>query len=303
MSQALRSRASVGVLLCAACLLTAVTALAGCGGDADEGDQAYDRFHHVLEPPELSAEQSARYSEAVEECMAAEGFEYQHQVDPVVVFTGSRSYLDDDDRRTSVGYGFAEGARRRLEVEREDDPNLEYVASLTPEEQQQYYDALYGEEAAELDEGEEFVAGGCVASGYDGLDSAVAVQSEMSDELDDLAANIQADDRLVGLEDEWSGCMAERGYQFRSSAALVDEMHADADEVVARYSVTGTTGGGVTAAEPELARLLDDELELAADDWACAEPSWGEYLDVVRDIEEAWFLRHYDELDRLEGAG
>jgi hypothetical protein len=141
---------------------TLVLAVAACGGGGSSGDEPVDPIDAVFGSRSTAAEDRAlglQHQEAVADCMREAGWEYT----PFDVFAAYGSDLDDDRQSPDFGKEFGYGVTRSYELYEwpnidaegnwlsqgndagEGDPNDAYVNSLSPEDQEAYSTALYGE--------------------------------------------------------------------------------------------------------------------------------------------------------------
>lgn len=156
----MRRTAAVAVLV--------VATLAGCGGAAPEGPEAYTPGNLLAQAlgiptdPVEQRRQELAVQDAIAACMRREGFEY-------VPFEPS-SQTDEGPEYGEIEYGerYGYGVMRAFELTGGDpsldprragppDPNIQIVAGLTPDEQREYDRAMYGT-GIEFDDGGDAVA-------------------------------------------------------------------------------------------------------------------------------------------------
>lgn len=148
----------ISALLCAGLL----TAMSGCGalnsGSGSDGDSDSDSGSSPLAEwlgysgdPVAQREQDLKIEEAIAKCMREEGFEYQ-PVDYGSQPGGGADQFSDDFGKEH-GYGIMYNYETYEGAEDDGasfvDPNEDYVGSLSGEEQNAYYAALYGDFAIE----------------------------------------------------------------------------------------------------------------------------------------------------------
>lgn len=185
----------------------------------------------------LAQDAVAPVDEVVAECMRRKGQEYV--VDTSPAFAGP-----------AAGYGIVASD----ELVRADDPNLQIVERLSPEQLVTYEVALYGSTLEELADGGE--VGGCAAEAAPVLEQVVADMLKVEAALARLDAEVRADARYVAAEEDWASCMAER--TGRAVATLEDPPQL----IAAAAAAAG-------ADEDALASVAEEEQALAAADAAC----------------------------------
>ena len=236
----------------AALVVAATGLLAGCGSgsgasdneSADDTSPLAELFGWNLDtsPAEQRAQQLA-VEEAVATCMRAEGFEYT-PVDYEAQFGGG---ADDEDAELfndpkaygeKYGYGIVHNYERweepYLSGDGEgsfgpvyDDPNSDYVNSLSESEQQEYYRVLNGdqsvydepaativEEGDVADDSTVFVPPPLEEQGCYGQaqlevygDSPFQLDPEIQERLNDFFTDMQDDPDLQAAEQDWVTCV------------------------------------------------------------------------------------------------
>lgn len=102
--------------------------------------------------------------------------------------------------------------------------NLDYVASLTPEQQVDYDQALVGDLSAEPEVAAQ--SSGCWEQAYRNVITFLGVLDEFEPELGSLNSRLNADPRVLGFQQTWSICMAGAGYSYIDEGALIDDVYA-----------------------------------------------------------------------------
>lgn len=229
-------------------LVVAATSLvAACGSSEDAepstGDPIAELFGWDLDqsPAEQRAEQLA-VEEAVQACMAAEGFEYT-PVDYEAQFS-----IDDGDAELAAdpeafGEKYGYGVVRNYEQYEEpyllgegdpgpmfEDPNQDYVDSLSNSEREAYYLVLNGEQMfaePEIDEnGNEVYEAppieeqGCYGKAQVEVfgGDRFQIDPEVQDRLEDFYTNAQVDPELTAANQDWLDCMEQE---------RPDDLHSD----------------------------------------------------------------------------
>jgi hypothetical protein len=291
-------RLSFPAVLAAAVVCAA--ALSGCTAPSAESDPAvasetapetqtttetpftpyWNAMYGVYDAPDQIAER--REVEAlVASCMAAEGFDYV-QVDqgtPEQV-TGYMDGYGTAEWVAEHGYGAFptddETAQMDMQVASED-PNGQYVASLSDGEAGAYYEALNGPPAgldARTGAKEEvpnynWETAGCLGRAQHevlGDDPTRSAQFEpLVAAMNALEQDQLGDPAMAPIDAEWSDCMAAAGFSgLPTKQSAVDAVFAQASE----YWATGATD---EPAEDVRAEWREYEVRVAVADFDCAE--------------------------------
>ena len=268
----------------AACSLAIL--LAGCSASASEpaaatsGDQtAIDELQRVLfgtggDPTDAEAKQAVAdnlaYEERLQVCMTAAGFEYS--LPEIDVTSYQANEPDYFSREYAENYGF--GYTTQLDdpammANSYEDPNADYLASLSPGEADQYYVALYGdqsfwddieseEERIELErtQPELFAPRGCQADANSAQSNASqAFYTEHGDEISELYTTAESSPIVQLALQEWSSCMADKGYSFTTPDDFDSIMDPYMEDL---YSTAVNPGEGLT--DEDFAKMSEDEL-------------------------------------------
>jgi hypothetical protein len=228
--------------------------LAACGGGSDGAGSGSSETASPLgdllgwndyDPVESRREQLA-IEEAVSTCMREEGFEYQpvdYEAQNQITESDEDIALSSDPEAYGKKYGY--GVVRNYELyelpyigeegeggfgggQEFEDPNQEYVTSLSPDEQEAYYAELYGEptedqaleEDSSFDDGEVTEASifvsppleeqGCFGKArLDIVGVNPAEDPDVQAALNEYFENSQDDPRIDQANAEWLDCMAE----------------------------------------------------------------------------------------------
>lgn len=242
----------------------------------------------------------------VAECMLAEGFEYT-----VVDYDdlGGISIDEGDDREFAEQYGFGITSNPFEEsfeaFEQFEDPNQDYVASLSVGERDAYYAALYGNEAfgdsdsesgsADIDFSE---PSGCQGDAFQEVFSFAEVFDQFNDEFDAIEEAYEADPRVVAATSGWSECMTAAGYRYTDEEGATSDINRRYRAIVSNPDAAQNpedTAGSVSSIEtsgvgddedfvffgpatlkPEyqaqVDALADEERAIATASWDCNEP-------------------------------
>lgn len=326
---------------------------------SDDAETLADYFGGInfSDDPE-AAEAEARQIEAdiqedIRRCMAEQGFEYLPALPPEGAFT----FAQEDQREFAETRGFGvttlfgdDGIVE--ETEEWVDPNEERIAAMSESEQEAYFEALHGspedqETITEVDPetGEEITysggfGGGCSGEAYEAAYGDQAGQSEMWEELgpalEDMYARVEADPRIIAVNEEWAACMAESGHDYASRSDMYEQVFTD---LQARFDeIVGPDGGfvdpleGMTQAEIDaffeesteeeidaffadqeqtqldavdqeaLEALQQEEIGIAVADLDCAEGYDDRYVEVAQEYESDFIADNRATLEEIRGA-
>lgn len=328
----IRPRVRRASLATGACIALTVL-LAACGGGgsdepaADLNDPTQGPLAKLLGFDVSPADQRAKELEVQQvlvECMKAEGWEYQ----PVDYSAMNGSFTEEFEEQISdpqaygekYGYGVVRGYELQPDFSSSgfEDPNMDYLNSLTMAEQQEYNAALYGEQSfveadaiVEGDEGEatEFVMPSLEEQGcYGQAQLEVYGESplndpDMQERLNELFEDSESDPAMTEAYESWASCMAERdpSYEFANPNEVINgfydrlntlqgfEPFDEAGDGSGGVIVSGTSSDGPTDEqleidEADLEELRQDELSTWADDWACQQEV--DLAQIRRDVEQ-----------------
>lgn len=301
-------------------LVAATLGLAACGGDdgsatgsADADDPRSSPLAELFGFDVSQAEQRARDLEMQQlmvECMRAEGWEYQ-AVDygaPSDQYTAEFEEQMNDPEAYGEKYGY--GVVRSYELQDDiggiafEDPNQEYVESLDPDEQETYYETLYGP-SPEIGDEDEFVMPALEDQGCSGkaqlevMGESPLNDPDMQERLNELFEDAENDPSIQQAYDDWKACMneAEPSGDWTNPNDTANEFWNRLNELQGfepiedvedsgGVIVSGTsTGGGPTEIdEADLEELRADEVATWKIDWACQQDV--ELTEVRREVEQ-----------------
>jgi hypothetical protein len=357
--------------------LAAVVALtAACGGGGggaadpetgttDDGVETMaDFFGYGTDDPEAQEvefrDQEARIQEAMRQCMAEAGFEYQPMIPPEGSFAVAEEFDEEEYVRTqgfgiSTWYGNEETLTETTTAGEEwVDPNQETLDAMSDSEREAWYAALYGteEEQAEASQteidpetGEEYMVmtgngPGCQGEAYDAEYGEQEAGNELWEELNPameaMYEQVQADPRIVELDQEWSACMATAGFEYESMTKMQESVYEDFQT---RFdAIVGPNGGYAdpfadwTEAEVEtffeektqeeidaffaeaedaaredidmkaLAALQQEEIDVAVADFECRGDYWEVYQEVSEEYEVDFIAENREILEQIRDA-
>jgi len=329
-----------------------------------EGETMADFFGYTAEDPEAQEaeyrEQESRIQESIRQCMAEAGFEYQPMLPPEGSFMVTGEEWDEEEYVRTQGFGITtwygneEVTDTTIAEEEWVDPNQEMLEGMSESESTAWYEALYGtpeeqEEASETivdpETGEEYMemtgyGPGCSGEAYEAeygsMDQSEDLWSEVQPAMDAMYQQIEADPRIVELNEEWAACMAERGFEYESMTAMQESVYTDFQ---ARFDeIVGPNGGfadpfaGMTqeeidaffeektqeeidaffaAAQEEseqnvdmeaLAALQQEEIDMAVADFECRGDYWETYQEVSEEYEVEFVAENREALEQIREA-
>lgn len=266
----------------------------------------------------------AKVEQIVAECMQAEGFEYipvpasgppalviDDQLDPAT--------LDPDAPRAGtlefakeLGYGIStwdieSGQAYDVEVEQPEDPNAEYVASLSDGAREAYELALHGvpptdAELSSDDWTPDPATSGCYGKASEEVWNAPGDAWDapefagLVEEISGVASNLENDPEVTAASALWGACMEQRGFPgLEAPWEATDLIHVGLREIW----VVGQ------APDPEeLADLRAQELAVATADFECSAESRFEeaHREAQHRAEQEFIDAHREELEALLDA-
>lgn len=246
-------------------MVTAVVACVGCSDSETEAGSSGEDYESPLaeyvpgfgfsgDPEDMEAQmldQQRLVNEQVVECMAAEGFEWIPD-DESTMFSGPSADsegLEYGSEEWVAKYGFGISTQMFPQEmvgpnlvgmdeamfggpgEDYEDPNAEYLGTLSEAESDAFYEALYGADTGpEIDESmseeeieeafREWEANneptGCMNIAQEEMFGGQDFFLEFGDELEDMWERLESDPRVVEANAEIAGCMADKGLSFTS---------------------------------------------------------------------------------------
>lgn len=307
-------------LLALSAAAVTVLVLTGCGGFAgpDRSSDDDPPLSSYLEAfsdtggsdddqrARLAAQQTER-EHRVAECMAHQGFEYTPDTQDVAAASAPETLPDDRDWVGRYGYGVVDAPGRDTPVDPDEqwvDPQAAYVATLAPERQQAFIDALYGS-VAEAGAGEGAAEGGCLATAAREVAADDPLRGEqfapLLEELNTLWASEPDWAGMPELNEEWAACMTEAGHTgHRLQSEAEQSIHAawdslwDAADPEALFD----------AEDPAVTALKEREVALALADLDCREQTdyRARAATAQREAEEAFVAEHRNDLEAAKTA-
>lgn len=306
----------------------AVFTLGACGGGDGDGSSSpttQSLLQGLFGPsdPAAMAEQSQRVEEAVATCMKALGWEYtpantaqyMPSEEQMALYSDQYAFME------KWGYGVSTTFGREEEIYGQgfdpesppQDPNADYVQSLSAAEQEQYYADLYGAVTMPEEGTDDTVAAptpeemGCYGKASDEVMGANPLADpEVSESLMDMYTEMESDPRVAEADEKWRACMSDAGFDYDKQDAIYEDLQTrmnaltgsnpfaggegsgDAGEGEGDMSPDATTGIGIgdgwtspstrTPPADELKALQDEEMAIAKADIACTK----KHLEKVR---------------------
>jgi hypothetical protein len=302
---------------------SAAVVLSACGGGGEsasgEGDEnLYDPRNSPL--AQLMgwggdmAEQRARELEVQQElaqCMQDEGWEYEPVDWQAQMGDMSAEWelqmTDPEAYGEKYGYGVVRGFESQGEMSGQqfEDPNQDYMMSLTPDEMQTYQETLYGVQP-EYVEGEEFTIPPLEEQGCQGKamlavygENSAMTNNEVQERVNSSYEDMMNDPDVLDALDTWASCMREQdpSYDYESPDEVASRLWDRLSELqgYGPMSEGGDSAPAVTVAvdpvtgmpevdEADLEELRQDELTTWRHDWDCQQEA--ELAQARRDAEQ-----------------
>jgi hypothetical protein len=302
--------ARAGAALAATAVL--VTLLSGCSGGGGGGNDRVDGTVDEqvgLEGDAIYARQK-RAEDLVATCMERQGWDYT-PVDPVqqrAELVGSRN-LSEEDFNKQFGYGITTLFEKRLNQSALG-PNQDTYDALSEQDKALYDRALYGDDktatfADALDSGDFSRLGGCLKEATDQVFGGASVIEDVTSKLDELDEEILQDTRMVKVVQDWSDCMAEKGYDFGAQDDVDTFLENRLEAIVGPVEEARVPAPGEAPDwdENALRQLQRDEVALVQDDIACENEHIAETEEKVRaEYEREFREQNAALLDRVPEA-
>jgi hypothetical protein len=328
-----------------AALTASVLLLAACGGgDSAASDEAEGNPNDPRNSPlaqlfgsgTSSADQRAQQLEIeqqVAQCMRDEGFEYEpvdYQAQMGDMNAEWEMQLSDPEGfGEKYGYGVVRGYEMQGDMGATtfEDPNQDYLNSLTPEENEAYYETLYGGSffgTSEDGEMEEYVPPPLEEQGCQGRamlavygENSPMTNTDMQTRMNELFEDMESDPDVARAIDDWASCMREQdaSYDWERPEDAINEFYNRLSElqfgpmtesedgdgvVVAGTAMDGGMGGMPEVDEADLEELREDELRTWRHDWDCQQEV--DLAGVRRDAEQRLVDELLAEFPELQGS-
>ncbi|MEB4614164.1 hypothetical protein OOT08_05895, partial [Leucobacter sp. M11] len=239
-------------------MLTGALLLTGCSGgsgdakpeELEEGplSKALSSLYEEQDQ-EFYDEQQKREQDLVAVCMTEQGFEYQPDTNSGGVIVSTEVEEDDGPTWGTVefakeyGYGIIDSPWQQEGPQEEkpyEDPNGEYVNSLSESEQTAYYEALNGpsdqfpEEGSEEEWVYDWTKAGCYGAAQHEVGGEQVWDSPemaaLQESMDQLYIDMEEHPDVIAVRDEWITCMTEAGFpgyteRYEPQNALYEEQN------------------------------------------------------------------------------
>jgi hypothetical protein len=327
----MRRFALLSVPLVTAALLGACSSSPAEGSTDDERTSPLTAYFEAMYGSGLSeTEQQAEYDEQnrkteelVAECMNDQGFEYVPNTSTgTVVSSSSDEVWDYDSREWVAQYGYgavknpstddAETLPEDGSGEEYQDPNADYVASLSESEQTAFYEALSGpspteEEMAAMEDGSyewDWTKGGCYGQAQHEVMGDDPTQSEefadLQDAINEFYEGQPTWPGLSELDAAWADCMSQAGHPgFTQQWDAQNSIYEDQNAV---WETMDPDTGEIDQAAMDA--LGEKEVELALADLDCREQTdyREKQTDITFEAEQQFVDDHKAELDAMKAA-
>jgi len=345
-------RAHRGLTFLALAGVAALTLTACSSDNKDDTKDDSVTIASILGLPDYASidyqEQERQLQELVAVCMREEGWEYTPVEYPSEYYDFSEPTDDEElERIQREGLGVTYWTLHAFDDSADvddpftdfQDPNLDYLDSLSQSEQEAYYVSLYGEPMS--DEGVEITAlqedGGCYGKANvqvrgDDPSQDPAFWDAMAPYYDDINDRYVADSRYIEINKAWSACMKDAGYDFTDQNAFYEWAYSNFDarqqEVLGDDFWSDPTAGWTqeqiddffataTAQEQEelfappkltdeqrtaLQAIHDEEVAIAVAEFNCSKGNNAKLAEVYSDVEATYALEHEDELRALAAS-
>ena len=329
--------------------------------ETDGPETMAEFFGYGSEDPEEQQAQwrdeEARRQELIRACMAEEGFDYtpvQQPEDSFQVFGPE----DEEESVRTQGFGITtwygnEDQFSGPEVEWVD-PNQEMVEAMSESEQEAYYAALYGSEEEQMEgatteidpeTGEEYTMVEGYGAGCEGEASeeiwgdqsqTQGLWEELEPDMTAMYERVEADPRTVELNDEWSACIADAGYEYESRNDMWESVYEDFqqrfDEIVGpdggyadpfegwteeeieaffeektqdeidAFFEEAQEGARADIDEEALAALQQEEIDLAVANFECSSDYDEQYQEIAAEYEAEFIAANRETLEKIREA-
>lgn len=210
----------------------------------------------------------------IRDCMKAQGFEYV-PVDPAAQrAAGGANALSDAEFQKLYGYGISTLYGHPQPTV--PDPNQTIRDGLSPADRTAYDKALTGGDPNNA--GDFSTVGGCTKQATDKVYGGAETLNALVAKLDELAARVDNDQRIVQATQRWSQCMQKAGYQFSRPKDIKPWLSKQLQGIVGAATAPSGEGGPPSTAagavapsydQAALARLQQEEMSISTADLAC----------------------------------
>lgn len=224
--------------------------------DAENPLAAYLGFD--MDNPDAWIEQERTMEQKVQECMRAQGFDYEISNSSNMVSFTDRSDMSDEDYAAAHGYGIVE-PMLEFSAAQEDgdalDPNMTMLDGMTDTERTAWETAAYGPPLSESEFEDESAMmqmepQGCYGEASAEVYGDFAVFEQLTPAFEAMDAQIKSDPRMVEINNKWTACMSEAGYNFESQDDAFMSISDQIDEIMeTQFTIDATSGEEVGAVD------------------------------------------------------
>lgn len=274
-------------------------------------------------------QQDQQVQETIRDCMAAEGFEYvPYTPSEDQVFSGPQT---EEEYAQEFGLGIAPEILRQGDFDEEamqefedQNPNTAIVNAMDEAERQEYSRVLYGDEPdidfetmtdEEIDAFyQDWQPSGCEPDAYGEVYDEGASQAfyeEFGEAMEENFMRVESDPRIADLQQQWSACMADKGFDFSEEqdasvyilrrleeVGAITDLEIDPEGFGWGYGTEGSIEPG-SAKEAAVREIADEEVEIAVASVGCRE-GWDEvYQEVYFEAEAQFIEEHRGELEQF----
>lgn len=261
----------------------------------------------------FQAEEKQR-QEFMAECMAEQGFEYVPYT-PSGMFDWSGDDYDPESEEwvSQWGYGAVEwpGRDEMMNPQESEDPNQEYAEGLSESEREAFYQALYGPGPDPSELGEDgnyewnWETSGCQGKAQHELQAANPLEKdehkELMDAINTFYTEAAESPEVADLNAKWASCMADAGHDgFTRQQDAPESIYQQLNTYY--ESQSGEEPAESPKDDPELAKIHEEEVELALADLKCREKTnyRAEQMKVQYKLEEQFISEHKAQIDALQ---
>lgn len=298
----------------------------GCAGGSDakplsSEDSPLARLLGPLSGPtdkKAMREKEREVQNLVARCMSDAGFEYKPSDQAATVFGPEDLAKQETEEWISKnGYGYTSSGEN--ESDSVTDPNATYVESLSPAQQDAYYQALYGEQQSTDGPGSDVgvdpgsttydpATAGCTDRSYrqaNGGKGNFWEDKKYSKLLESMSEVHEKTDKVPEVKAaaaKWSDCMAEAGYSGLS--VKMDAREHVSTKLESLYGAGEDSGAVSEPSAEDKKKLHDLEIKIALADFRCDKKN--DYsttqLKAGFELEKTFISEHRAELDELIDA-
>jgi hypothetical protein len=271
--------------------------LASCGAEEKKPAEPVEFEETLGFSGEGIVERQTRVEGVIRECMKKQGFDYI-PVDPLEqerALTGKA--LTEEEFIKQFGEGISTLFDRGL-GSAEANPNDRIRRSLSEADRAAFDRALGGDNpsvtfAEAVDSGDFSELGGCAKQASEAEFGGAAVVTALIGKLDELDDSISQDQRMVRAEENWSKCLAEKGFEYADQGDVEDDLTERFQAIVGTDVQPGATTAPADLSydRTALEELRREEVRISTASLGCEDREIDPVERVVRPEYEAIFRR------------